>query len=259
MRHRPIRTELCLPPTLPPTRVVEELLRLIFTRYRWFTPMRYGAFASWNERIDPEHVDFNALIAVYEEHQSLCVAARTDSDFICIFPARADSPPYIGNIIWETSAKGASKPKWRSAHIEQVAELMRLVHSPLAIATDREDHERKTKRLVHDGISMVETFTVRDYSEGLAGLFWRNFFGPPFVRLFGERLASLPADSRTTLGEELVLVQPYELPGEAGTEAGQARERDLIAQLGPECFYDHAHHTPPTRRPFLEHLSEPLH
>jgi hypothetical protein len=92
-------------------------------------------------------------------------------------------------------------------------------------------------------------FTVRNYSEGLAGLFWRNFFGPPFVRLFGERLASLPEDCSQSLGEELVLVQPYALPSDAGTEQGEARERALIAHLSPECFYDHEHHTPPTRLP----------
>ncbi|WP_257453316.1 hypothetical protein [Archangium lipolyticum] len=121
------------------------------------------------------------------------VAARTDKDFICIFPARAGSPPY------------------------------------------------------------------KDYSEGLPGLFWRNFFGPPFVRMFGERLASLPEDCRERLGDGLVLVQPYTLPSDAGTEEGNARERALIEHLGPECFYDHEHHTPPTRRPVLDHLSESLH
>ncbi len=100
---------------------------------------------------------------------------------------------------------------------------------------------------------------MRDYSEGLAGLFWRNFYGPPFVRMFGERLDALPAECRKPLGEDIVLVQPYALPTEAGTEAGRARERELISLLGPECFYDHEHHTLPTRRPVLDALGQPLH
>jgi len=54
-------------------------------------------------------------------------------------------------------------------------------------------------------------------------------------------------------------VQPYELPTEAGTEAGIARERELISALGPECFYDHEHLTLPTRRPVLDALGQPLH
>jgi hypothetical protein len=222
--------------------------------------VRYGKFAVWNQKIDPSHIDYDALIAIYEKHKSLCVAARTDKDFICIFPAKHDSPPYKGNISWDTSARSAFKSSsWRAAHVEQVTELMQLLHSPLATAELAEDRERKTKRLVPEGIGLLETFTVRDYSEGLAGLFWRNFFGPPFVRLFGERLAALPQDCRKSLGDKLVLVQPYELPTEAGTEHGNARERALIEHLGPECFYDHEHHTPPTRRPVLDHLSAVLH
>ena len=34
---------------------------------------------------------------------------------------------------------------------------------------------------------------------------------------------------------------------------------DLITVLGPECFYDHEHHTLPTRRPVLDALGQPLH
>jgi hypothetical protein len=221
--------------------------------------MRYDSIPAFDKQLAPQRIDYDALIALYEEGQSLCVGARTDSDYICIFPARADSPPHGGNIIWEASAKSASKPAWRTAHVEQIAEIMRLVRSPLATSALDEDCERKSHRLVDDGTSLTRTFTVRDYSEGLAGLFWRNFFGPPFVRLFGERLAALPPEYRMPLGEELTLVQPYTLPTEAGTESGQAREQALIAQLGPECFYDHARHSPPTRRPFLAHLCEPLH
>ncbi|KFA92835.1 hypothetical protein [Archangium violaceum] len=77
--------------------------------------------------------------------------------------------------------------------------------------------------------------------------------------MFGERLDTLPAGSRQSLGEDIVLVQPYELPTEAGTEAGMARERELISLLGPECFYDHERRTLPTRRPVLDAFGQPLH
>ncbi|MFY0522688.1 hypothetical protein ACN28I_05610 [Archangium gephyra] len=136
---------------------------------------------------------------------------------------------------------------------------MRLVQSPLAWCALKNDIKRKTQRLVPEGIGSRLTFNLRDYSEGLPGLVWRNFYGPPFVRMFGERLDALPAECRQKLGEELVLVQPYELPTEAGTGSGMARERELISLLGPECFYDHEHHTLPTRRPVLDSLGQPLH
>jgi hypothetical protein len=142
-----------------------------------------------------------------------------------------------------------------------VADIMRLVNAPLAEASLGEDFERKTRRMIpaEDGHGSIETFTLRNYSAGLSGLFWRNFYGPPFIRLFGERLASLSEECRKPLGEELVLVQPYELPTEAGTAQGDARERALIEQLGPECFYDHAHDTPPSRLPALDQLAKLLH
>jgi hypothetical protein len=133
---------------------------------------------------------------------------------------------------------------------------MALLRSPLAIAARDDDVDRKTQRLVpsEDGVGSVQTFTVSNYSEGLAGLFWRNFFGPPFVRMFGERLTSLPAEYRQDLGNGLVLLQPYALPSDAGTEQGEARERSLIEHLGPECFYDHVRHLKPPRVPVLDNL-----
>ncbi|OJT19757.1 hypothetical protein BO221_36065 [Archangium sp. Cb G35] len=243
--------------------MIREFLQLVFEKYQWFVPRRYEHLPSFEKTLDPDRIDYDVLIATYEEHQSLCVAAQTDSDFICIFPATDDSRPYCynGSILWRASAKLASKPSWRTGHAEQVAEIMRLVESPVAQSSLGEDVERKTRRLVpdEDGFGSTATFTVRNYSAGLSGLFWRNFFGPPFVRMFGERLASLPEDCRKPLGEALVLVQPYELPSDSGTEQGDARERELIEQLGPGCFYDHVHHTPPTRLPALESLSTVIH
>jgi len=256
MRH--VSTYISLPPGVPSSAVIRELLQLVFSKYRWFAPTRYG-MAFLDGKLSPESIDFDALLDFYEKRQTLCVAAKTDRDFLWLFPARSDSPPYVGTILWATPEKSAFKPSWRAAHLEQVTEVMRLVRSPLAVAALDDDRERKTNRWVPEGIGLTKVFTVRDYGEGLAGLYWRNFFGPPFIRLFGEHLESLPAECRQSLGEDLVLVQPYELPTEAGSEAGQARERDLIARLGPECFYDHEHHLKPSRRPFLDHLSDSLH
>ena len=245
-----VDTFVCLPPGLPSGELVGKLLGIIFREYRWFEPRRYGS-SSLSKAIDPMCRDFTPLVAHYEERKNLCVAARTDKDFIWFLPARPDEPPHIGRISWTTSASSASKASWRATHAQQVVELMRLVQSPLAIIGMEEEFERKTRRWVREGAGETRVVTVRDYSEGLAGLFWRNFYGPPFVRMFGERLDALPTGCRMAFGEDLVLVQPYELPTEAGTEAGVARERELISLLGPECFYNHEHHLLPTRRPEL--------
>ena len=197
-------------------------------------PRRYGS-ASLAKTVDLSRLDLAPLVTHYEERKNLCVAAKTDRDFIWFSPAPADAPPHAGGISWTTSATSAAKASWRAAHARQVAELMRLVQSPLALAgLDGDLHSKKWRR-VHksipqdDGTEFTyseEEFTVRDYSEGPMGVVWRNFYGPPFVRMFGERLDALPPERREPLGEDIVLVQPYTLPTEAGTEAGMARERE---------------------------------
>jgi hypothetical protein len=245
-------TRISLPPGVLPTGVVHELLKLSLEEFQWFKPVRYGR-ASLTGHLDAATIDYDALLAIYEEHKDLTVAARTDRDFFLLWSNKADSLSSTGGITWCTSVTEAKSAAWRKAHLHQVQRVMHLVGSPYAYAGITTDVERKKSRLVPspDGIGQVETLTVRDYSEGLAGLFWRNFFGPPFVRLFGEALASLPPDTRQDLGEGITLVQPYTLPTQAGTPEGEARERELIAHLGPECFYDHARHRTPTRLPQL--------
>jgi hypothetical protein len=244
-------THISLPPGLLPGEVVRAFLEMVLCRFRWFEPRRYGQ-ASLAHPIQPGRLDLDALVSHYEERRSLCVAAKTDRDFFWISPVLEPVIyPYTGKITWATSVGSAAQASWRAAHVQQVHEVMRLVHSSVAYSAVEADLERKKWRLIDRGDHQEEAPTVRGDDEGLAGLFWRNFYGPPFVRLFGERLSSLPAECLRRLGDEVVLVQPYELPTEAGTEAGVARERDLLQWLGPECFYNHEHHTLPARRPVL--------
>ncbi len=252
MPLRYLTTTIRLPPGPPAASLIREFFRLVFEEYRWFRPVRY-ARAFLDKRLDPDHIDYDALMAYYEEFQNMAVAARTDRDFFLIFPSKGAEFPYVGDIVWETSVKEARKPAWREAHQRQVVELMRLFKSPLAQAGEADDFERKTHYLEPnpDGFGSTQKITVRGYGEGLTGLFWRNFFGPPFVEMFGERLRTLPSEVKQDLDEGIVLVQAYELPTEAGTAEGIERERQLIAHLGPECFYDHERHLKPSRRPRL--------
>ncbi len=258
MPTRYLGTQISIPPRGLTGELVGEFLGIVLRQYRWFAPRRYGS-ASLANAIAPDHLDIKPLVAHFNEHNSLCVATSTDRDFIWFSPTFPDSPPHAGKISWMTSANSAAKASWRAAHIQQVAELMRLVQSPLARTGLEEDLDRKTRRWVREGAGEKRVITVRDYSEGLPGLFWRNFFGPPFIRMFGQRLDTLPTGCHQRLGEDIALVQPYALPTEAGTETGIARERELISLLGPECFYDHERHTLPTRRPVLDSLGQPLH
>ncbi|XXF77439.1 hypothetical protein P2318_30960 [Myxococcaceae bacterium GXIMD 01537] len=122
---------------------MREFFGLAFTEYRWFKPVHYGR------------------------------ANLTERDFLLLDPARNTEWLHTGRISWDTSVVEAKKPSWRAAHLEQVATLMRLFGSPLAYAGVGEDNERKMHRYMPraDGFGRDWTFTVRDYSSGLAGLF----------------------------------------------------------------------------------------
>jgi hypothetical protein len=252
MALRYLTTRIWLPPGIPAGSIVREFLRRAFEGYRWFRPTRFGR-AIIDRPLDPEHIDYDSLVAYYERYQDMTVAARTDRDFLLIFPAMNTDPIHTGGITWETSVKEASSRAWRAAHQAQVMEVMQLFGSPLAQTGAESDIDRKKERLVPspDGVGQVLTFTVNDCSEGLAGLYWRNFFGPPFVSMFGARLATLPGEFKQELSGGIVLVQPYELPTQAGTAESAEVERRIIAHLGPECFYDHERHLKPTRVPQL--------
>ncbi|MCY1016975.1 hypothetical protein [Pyxidicoccus sp. MSG2] len=231
---------------------MRKLVHLLFNEYRWFRPVHFGR-ARMVGRLDAADQDYSALLTYFEEFQNITITAHTDRDYVMVFPAKNAAQPFAGKLIWGTSITEAKKPGWRGAHLNQVAEVMKLLDSPLAQTGMADDMDRKTLRLVPspDGFGSIETFTVRDPSEGLAGLYWRNFFGPPFVRLFGDHLLSLPPDTVQELGGGRILVQPYALPTQVMTPEGNAAEQRLITVLGPECFYDHSRHRKPTRCPEL--------
>jgi len=247
-----LTTEIRFPPGIPSGELLSTFLQRVFEEYGWFQPRRYGV-ALLDKRLDPRNIDYSALVSFYENRKALCVTARTDRDFFLFHPAKPNVPPYTGGLDWVTPMRKASSASWRGEHMRQVAALMRLLNAPVAYAAWNDDLRAKTTRLIPGvhGFGQTQTYTLRDYSEGLTGVFWRNFYGPPFVQLFGERLTTLPGEFKQDLGDGIVLVQPYELPTQAGTPEGDARERQIIAHLGPECFYDHERHLKPTRVPDL--------
>ncbi len=106
MKQRSLTTRIWLPPGALPNSVIRKLSRKIFEEYRWFRPMRYGG-PFLDKRVDPEHLDYDALVAYYERFHDITVAARTDRDFFLIYPARNPERPYIGSITWMTSIKEA--------------------------------------------------------------------------------------------------------------------------------------------------------
>jgi hypothetical protein len=113
---RYLTTYICLPPRVLPGPVIREFLRQAFETYHWFQPVRYGR-AALTGRLEPGHVDLDALVSAYERHGDLTVTARTDKDHVIIFPAKPGDPPYTGKITWTTSLGEAAKPEWRPNHL----------------------------------------------------------------------------------------------------------------------------------------------
>ncbi|CAM3083875.1 hypothetical protein G4177_05060 [Corallococcus sp. ZKHCc1 1396] len=250
MAPRSLKTRFSLPPGVPSTSTIRELARLFFLEYRWFQPVRYGGFNMAN-RLEAGPFNPDVLAGYYEDFKNFTIGAKTDRDFLQINPERHGEYPYAGSFTWMTSIVEPRKAKWREAHLRQVVEIMHLLGSPLVQSGPDDDFERKNWRCVpsEDGVGSRRDFNVRDYSEGFAGLYWRNFFGAPLVKHFGPRLDALPAEHRQALDGGIVLVQPYELPTQAMTPDGDAAEARLITALGPESFFDLPTLTRPTRVP----------
>jgi len=252
MTSRPSCTTVYLSPGSPPAVVVQKLLHLAFKEYRWFKPAPDRIFDE-DASLGPDCLNYSARLAYYDRSHSVSISDRTQQEYLSVSTSARTEFPFVGRISWSVSVNEPNKVEWLDAHLRQVMEVMRLVGSTMAQAAMIDDVYRKEERFIpnSDGIGTTQTFTVRDPSEGLAGLFWRNVFGPPFARMFGERLQLLPPDTVRELGDGLTLVQPYALPTQAMTPEGDAAEARLITVLGPECFYDHQRHRKPTRVPDL--------
>jgi hypothetical protein len=248
---RYVETYIALPPGAPAPEGAEALLRRILEGYKWFFPERYGFGITDKQLPSQQPINYGPLLDCFRKFKALSISTRNAQHCLTLYSATSFEAPYTGRLVWSAPQRAMLGAAQREVHIQQVAELMALIRSPLAFTAMSEDSWQKRNRMIDRGSYQEEAPTVKGYGEGLAGLYWRNFYGPLFVRLFGERLHTLPSECVTRLGEELVLVQPYELPTEAGTEAARAREQQLISLLSPECFYDHEHHRPPTRRPVL--------
>ncbi|MBZ4415420.1 hypothetical protein [Myxococcus sp. RHSTA-1-4] len=87
-----IDTSFWLPPAPPSAAVVRELLQRIFEEYRWFQPMRDGLVFT-DERLEPGHIDYDAVVSFYSQHRGVTVLADTDRDFIMLAPTLPDAPP----------------------------------------------------------------------------------------------------------------------------------------------------------------------
>jgi hypothetical protein len=241
-------TTIWLPPgTLPPS-VVRAILQRALSDFG--TPARAGGALPSEPLLDGE-AGLEVVVRRAASDGWVTVAGPTDEEQLLISTDRGRDRSYGGQIVRYSARSPADDDP------AEVAQLMRVVVSPLAYVASARDIRRKTEHEVSDSAGRRLEATVEDPSQGLPGLFWRTFLGPPFVRLLGERLNALPSAVAHPLNDELWLLQPYPDPRDADTQAGRARETELIDQLGPEHFYDPVRQQRPTRIPTLPPLDGP--
>jgi hypothetical protein len=211
------------------------------------------------------------MVRFYEEKKMLLVNARKAAKAEWLFlPDRRGERLAIGSVsvFWRIGKRLSEGDDKR--HLDLCTKLAKRLQSPYVKACEEGDLQQKTRRIVVRDASLLapnappgtmvkqEVPKVRRYREGLDALFWRNFFGPEYVEMFGEILRSLPREVARDLGEGYWLVQPYREPSEAFTDEGRAREQETIAHLGSECFYDDVRERAPVRVPDFREEVGPL-
>lgn len=234
----------------------KHLLQLIFDDFKWLTPMRYGTLHG-DKKLPMCQSVTDFFTDYYDSEQRLAVEGKPRPSFILFLPDRRNNRSYYGKLYWSVPVSKGNNKKWRENHIEQVITVMKLINAPLVLSGRDSDLDRKfTQEIESPSGGTTERPTIRGYNQGLAGLFWRNFYGPPFSQMFGERLKNLPQDVGQDLGDNYWLVEPYALPTDIETDAGRNKEKELIKLLNPECFYDFETNTLPTIRPDLPELEQ---
>ena len=80
---------------------------------------------------------------------------------------------------------------------------------------------------------------------GLPTLFWRTYFGPPYIELIGRgRLLTAPVHDVTTQRERIVLTLTPDLPADESWPAFSDVRRRVIEHLGRDLFWPQASRVP---------------
>jgi hypothetical protein len=112
--------------------------------------------------------------------------------------------------------------------------------------TSENDHEAKNflvKELPSGATS--SRFVGTDPELGVPGLYWLNLFGPKYAAWLGPQLEKVPGVAKPIEGGGISLIFATS-PEEAEMEEVLMHEREAIALLGPEKFFDVRH---PERKP----------
>jgi hypothetical protein len=96
-----------------------------------------------------------------------------------------------------------------------------------------------------------------DISRHLPGLYWANYFGPPYVSLIGgHKLMSAPAVRVDAIGPGVLLLLAED-PRTWSQPSYMAKKRAVVESLGPEYFFDRTAPDRATRGLDISELAAP--
>lgn len=105
--------------------------------------------------------------------------------------------------------------------------------------------DRKRKVVVESSIAIgkrtaqMETRFPVPPTTGLSGVYWANFYGPPFVTFFSNaKFDSAPSHYKSRLPDGGYLILTSDSPLDHALPATKKLERALIEYLGPDTFFD---------------------
>lgn len=121
-------------------------------------------------------------------------------------------------------------PNWASTFFKDAT-----VSLPVRYGNARLSEEFDSKNMLNDEEGVRAIGLKLD--ESLPGLYWLNYFGPPYTKLIGkDRLLSCPAYSVEAVGEG-VLISLAASPFEWQSSEYRTRERSAIDHLGERFFF----------------------
>jgi hypothetical protein len=132
--------------------------------------------------------------------------------------------------VYEPIVEGQPTCAWAREMFEALPRRLPIRHGNV-----RTREEYTAKNMIDDetGVRAIGP----NLADGLKGLYWLNYFGPPYVELIGrERLLSAPAYEVKQVGDGILLALD-ESADAWQTLAYQRCERDVIEHVGKQFFF----------------------
>lgn len=226
-----IQFENLLKPDKKLNKNIKALLDICIRKGCFITPQKYGDyFADTKVKGKFDSSDYKAIIEIFEKSGLLLLEHVKDYLQIITEP----DVPYIDAVIFSSNKKNNVL-----INDTQLLDNIIDVLSPAVSfsATDDCIRESSRREIAMDGYTK-ETYTVKDYSEGLTNAYWRMWFSEEYVNFIGkDRLDNAPTlISKYENG--IYFVQLFEDPNDWNTpESIQAVEAFKDA-VGRDMFYD---------------------